>query len=125
MAVPKKRMTAPISDRHVADLSQKFKLLADVSRLKILLALARDGETHVSALCDMLHQSQPAVSHHLTLLRTAGLVGFRRDGKFNYYKLDGFDLATNLDEIFGEAGKGGKIDFGDFALTYARTAKKK
>ena len=68
----------PISDRTVASLVQYFKLLADDSRLRILLTLAREGETHVSALCQMLGQSQPAVSHHLTLLRMSGLVGYRR-----------------------------------------------
>src|SRR4051794_29314508 len=71
MSAPKRKGPPPMTDRHVADLSHKFKLLADVSRLKILMALARDGETHVSSLCDMLGQSQPAVSHHLTLLRSA------------------------------------------------------
>ncbi|HTK75365.1 MAG TPA: hypothetical protein VL371_08915, partial [Gemmataceae bacterium] len=49
----------PISDRTVSSLVQYFKLLADDSRLRILLTLAREGETHVSALCQMLGQSQP------------------------------------------------------------------
>jgi ArsR family transcriptional regulator len=124
MAASKKK-AAPVSARHVAELARKLKLLADANRLKILIALARDGEAHVSSLCDLLEQSQPAVSHHLTLLRTAGLVGFRRDGKFNYYQLDGVDFAADLDEIFGSVGKGGKIDFGDFTLTYTRKGKKK
>src|SRR5438132_9998949 len=62
-----------------------FKLLADQSRLKIVLALAQDGELHVSALCDLLGQSQPAVSHHLTLMRMAKLVSVDRKGKFSYY----------------------------------------
>ena len=55
-----------ISERTLNGLAQVFKLLADESRLKILLALARDGELHVTALCDLLAQTQPAVSHHLT-----------------------------------------------------------
>lgn len=124
MAGPKKK-SAPMGERHVKALSKKFKLLADANRLKILIMLARDGEAHVTALCEMLGQSQPAVSHHLTLLRTAGLVGFRRDGKFNYYMLDGFDFASDLEDIFGDAGRGGKIDFGEFSLSYTRNGKKK
>jgi ArsR family transcriptional regulator len=40
---------------------------------------------HVSALCRLLDQSQRAVSHHLTLMCMSGLVGYRRDGKHNYY----------------------------------------
>jgi len=117
----KRRSQLPVTDRQIQSLTQVFKLLADESRLKILLTLARDGEMHVSALCEMLGQSQPAVSHHLTLLRMAGLVGFRRDGKFNYYRMDGLQLGQTLDEIFSEAGKGQKIDFGDFGLTYSRS----
>src|SRR5216110_2131781 len=88
--------TLPIADRTLTNLTQVFKLLADESRLRILLTLSREGEMHVSALCQMLGQSQPAVSHHLTLLRMAGLVGFRRDGKFNFYRLDAANLSDLL-----------------------------
>src|SRR5436190_2890228 len=115
----------PISDRTLTGLTQVFKLLADESRLRILLTLAREGEMHVSALCAMLNQSQPAVSHHLTLLRMAGLVGFRRDGKFNFYRLDALLLGQTLDEVFAEAGKGSKIEFGDFGLTYNRIGRRR
>src|SRR3954454_19239162 len=94
--------TLPINDRTVSNLTQVFKLLADDSRLRILLTLAREGETHVSALCAMLGQSQPAVSHHLTLLRMAGLVGYRRDGKFNFYRLDATNLSELLERAFGD-----------------------
>ena len=89
--------TLPVNDRTMTSLAQVFKLLADESRLRILLTLAREGETHVSALCEMLGQSQPAVSHHLTLLRMAGLVGFRREGKFNFYRMDGLQLGELLE----------------------------
>src|SRR5712692_7767099 len=67
-----------VSDNTLGRLADIFKLLGDKSRLKILLALAQDNELHVSALCELLDQSQPAVSHHLTLLRMTGLVGYRR-----------------------------------------------
>lgn len=69
------------------DLVQVFKLLADETRLKILLSLQREGELHVSALCQRLGQSQPAVSHHLALLRDADIIRPRRDGKHNYYSV--------------------------------------
>ena len=115
----------PIADRTLSNLAQVFKLLADESRLRILISLARDGEQHVSALCQMLGQSQPAVSHHLTLLRMSGLVGFRRDGKFNFYRLDGLLLGNLLEELFEDAGRGSRIDLGDFALTFNRIAGRK
>jgi ArsR family transcriptional regulator len=75
------------SDEYQRELVEALKLLADQSRLKILLDLAREGELHVSALCERLGQAQPAVSHHLALLKYAGLVEMRRAGKFNYYSL--------------------------------------
>jgi DNA-binding transcriptional ArsR family regulator len=115
----------PIADRTLTGLTQVFKLLADESRLRILLTLAREGEMHVSALCNMLHQSQPAVSHHLTLLRMAGLVGFRRDGKFNFYRLDALLLGNLLDQLFTDAGKNHALNLGEFALTFTRNGAKR
>ncbi len=117
--------TLPYHDRTLAGLTQVFKLLADESRLRILLTLAREGEMHVSALCQMLGQSQPAVSHHLTLLRMAGLVGFRRDGKFNYYRLDAMLLGDLLERMFAEAGKGTTMNLGEFSLSFSRNTGKK
>ena len=76
-----------LSQQLEKDLVQVFKLLADETRLKVLMGLLREGEMHVSAMCDMLNQSQPAVSHHLALLRVAGIIEPRRDGKHNYYSV--------------------------------------
>jgi DNA-binding transcriptional ArsR family regulator len=46
-----------------------------------------ERERHVGSLCDDLAQSQPAVSHHLALLRHGGLIAPRRQGKNNFYSL--------------------------------------
>jgi ArsR family transcriptional regulator len=89
-----------ISDRLEKDLVQVFKLLADETRLKILFMLLREGELHVSALCDRLEQSQPAVSHHLALLRVAGLISPRRDGKHNFYSVEKGRFHQIIDELF-------------------------
>jgi ArsR family transcriptional regulator len=114
--VPKKRVVKlarltniKVSDHAVDRLSDIFKLLADRSRLKILLALAGRGEMHVSALCQLLEQSQPAVSHHLTLLRMSNLVGCRREGKHNYYRLDSPVVSELLEQFFSESGNGRKL----------------
>jgi ArsR family transcriptional regulator, arsenate/arsenite/antimonite-responsive transcriptional repressor len=110
-----------ISGETIGRLTAVFKLLADPSRLKIVLALAQDNELHVSALCDMLGQSQPAVSHHLTLMRMVGLVGFRRDGKHNYYHLASAHVRDLLEQFFADSGNGHKaLQFDDFALTFKR-----
>src|SRR5207253_9236838 len=117
------KATSPlrVSERTVAGLADVFRLLADKSRLKILLALAQDGELHVSALCDLLGQSQPAVSHHLTLMRMVGLVGYRRDGKHNYYHLASSHVRDLFEQFFADSGNGHKaLQFEDFALTFKR-----
>ncbi len=110
-----------VPDATIARLSEVFKLMADKSRLKILLALAAEGEMHVSALCELLGQSQPAVSHHLTLMRMTGLVGFRRDGKHNFYHLDSSLLRDLLEQFFADSSNVHKqLHFEDFSLAYRR-----
>jgi DNA-binding transcriptional ArsR family regulator len=71
-----------------------LKHVSDPTRLQVILILS-DGERHVGALCAQLSQSQPAVSHHLALLRHGGIIAPRRQGKNNFYSLTdtGFDLA--------------------------------
>jgi len=116
-------MAAPlkVSEPTIQNLSKVFKLLADENRLRIVLALAQDGELHVSALCDLLVQSQPAVSHHLTLMRLTGLVGYRRDGKHNYYRLAPGFMRELLEQFFSDSGNGQRqLQFDDFALSYKR-----
>jgi ArsR family transcriptional regulator len=108
-----------VSERTLAGLTEVFKLLADKSRLKILLALAKQGELHVSALCALLDQSQPAVSHHLTLLRMTGLVGYRRDGKHNFYRAESGFVRDLLEDFFRYFGNGHKqLPFEDFSLIF-------
>ena len=76
-------LSAGVSERIV----QLFKLLADETRVQILYFLTQRHELNVGSLCELLQQSQPAVSHHLALLRLAGLIEMRREGKHNYYRL--------------------------------------
>src|SRR5262245_21470782 len=93
-----------VAEETLEGLSDVFKLLADKSRLKILLALAKEGQMHVSALCELLDQSQPAVSHHLTLLRMRSLVGYRRRGKHNYYYVNSSLVSELLEQFFSDTG---------------------
>jgi DNA-binding transcriptional ArsR family regulator len=73
-----------------------LKHLSDPTRLQIILMLSQ-SERHVGSLCDQLSQSQPAVSHHLALLRHGGVIVPRRDGKNNYYTLT--DLGEELSAV--------------------------
>jgi len=111
----------PVSDRTIKGLSNFFDLLADESRLKILLALAQFGEMHVTALCDLLGRqaSQPAVSHHLKQLRQSSLVGRRREGKHNFYHHESALMRDLLDQFFTDSGKGHKqLHFEEFSLAF-------
>lgn len=62
-----------------------LKLLADRTRLSILAMLSQD-EMSVTEIARALGRPMPAVSQHLAKLRTAGLIGVRRDGTTNHYQ---------------------------------------
>jgi DNA-binding transcriptional ArsR family regulator len=84
----KSKAAAPIRPsseiRRVADL---LKQVSDPTRLQVLMLLSQK-ERNVSELCsDLGTQSQPAVSHHLALLRHGRLIEPRRAGKHNFYGL--------------------------------------
>ena len=81
------------------ELSETFKLFSDTTRLQILTLLNKHEELHVQALCRHLGQSQPAVSHHLAMLRLAEVIGMRRSGKFNFYYISGSDVGTRIDSF--------------------------
>lgn len=109
-----------LSDQLEKDLVQVFKLLSDETRLRILMYLLREGELHVTALCKRLQQSQPAVSHHLSLLRVAGLIKARRDGKHNYYSVKSQRFHGLIGELFNNicGPQNEEIRFEDFVLTH-------
>ncbi len=86
--------------RRVADL---LKQVSDPTRLQVLMLL-NEKERNVSELCtDLGTQSQPAVSHHLALLRHGRLIEPRRSGKHNFYGLTeaGRELAEVVNTIVG------------------------
>jgi ArsR family transcriptional regulator, arsenate/arsenite/antimonite-responsive transcriptional repressor len=101
------------------DLVQLFKLLADESRLKILNCLMQSEELNVRTLCGLLQQSQPAVSHHLALLKEAGLIECRREGKHNFYRLVTRRCRAYLDSILGTGdGQVRRVNVENAVLTY-------
>jgi ArsR family transcriptional regulator len=75
------------NDATLYGLGETFKMLGDVTRLKICLALAR-AELCVSDIAALLDLSESAVSHQLRLMKTLRLVKHRRDGKKMFYLLD-------------------------------------
>jgi ArsR family transcriptional regulator len=110
-----------VSEQSIRELAQVFKLLSDETRLRILffLALSPNSELHVTDLCRRLGQSQPAVSHHLALLRVSGLIESRREGKHNFYSVRTDQFGEMLLSLFTSVGDAPrKFRFHDFTLTY-------
>ena len=74
-----------------------FRTLGDPTRRAIFERLMRDGEQNVQWLTRQANVSQPAVSKHLGLLRQAGLVDDRRDGRKTHYRARPEGLAPLID----------------------------
>ncbi len=77
--------------------SELFSTLADPTRRAIFERLSREGEQTVRALTDRAGVSQPAVSKHLGVLKHAGLVRDRRDGRQTHYSAQPQSLAPLID----------------------------
>jgi len=107
----------------VDDFVSIFKLLSDETRLRILFYLTQRDELHVRALCGLLRQSQPAVSHHLALLRVAGLIEPRRSGKHNFYHLLTHRFQDLLDTLFASIPQQDRrLRFENYVLSYSPVA---
>lgn len=78
-------------------LSDLFRLLGDGTRVRILYALLEVGELCVCDLAATVDAPETSVSHALRLLRTAGIVRNRRDGRMIYYSLDDAHVRLLLD----------------------------
>lgn len=88
--MPTQRCCAPAQVSHVNREAEAelFKALGDPHRLTILAAL--DRAKHEVCVCDFtdaLPLNQPTVSHHLRILREAGLITGERRGTWVYYRL--------------------------------------
>ena len=79
--------TAPLSANDRSELAARFKALADPTRVAIVNRLASTDECCVCDLTGAFELSQPTISHHLRLLREAGLVEASRRGTWAYYRL--------------------------------------
>jgi DNA-binding transcriptional ArsR family regulator len=77
--------------------NELFSTLADPTRRAIFERLSREGEQTVRALTDRAGVSQPAVSKHLGVLKHAGLVRDRREGRQTHYRAQPQGLAPLID----------------------------
>jgi ArsR family transcriptional regulator, arsenate/arsenite/antimonite-responsive transcriptional repressor len=69
------------------ELAETFKALADPTRVAIVNRLSTVEEVCVCDLTAAFDLSQPTISHHLRILRDAGLVESQRHGTWAYYRL--------------------------------------
>lgn len=99
-------------------MSRSLKALCDVNRIRILEILAR-GEFCVSELVEELVIDQPKVSHHLAILRGAGIISSRRDGRHINYSIRPAVHRRERDEI----GPFDVFDLGELTVSFrfART----
>ncbi len=82
-------LTAALDEDQATDLARVFKALGDPVRLRLLSMIASraGGEICVCDLTPAFDLSQPTISHHLKLLRQAGLIDSERRGTWVYYRL--------------------------------------
>jgi ArsR family transcriptional regulator len=85
-------------ERH--DLAARFKALADPTRVAIVNSLSAADEVCVCNLTATFELSQPTISHHLKILREAGLVESTRRGTWAYYRL----VPEAIDALRGALG---------------------
>jgi DNA-binding transcriptional ArsR family regulator len=97
-----KQIRAIESDGEFVELAvEVFAMLADATRVRIILALQEAGELSVNHLAAALEKSPAAVSQHLAKLRLARIVTARQDGQKVYYRLENEHASTLVgDAIF-------------------------
>lgn len=98
--VNRKKLAECADKREIVELYEALKAIADANRLRILCLLFQ-GEKCVCDIEEQLRISQPLTSHHLSVLREAGLVGVRRSGIWSYYSLVP-EAVERLNRLFRE-----------------------
>ncbi|WP_432042546.1 ArsR/SmtB family transcription factor [Streptomyces cadmiisoli] len=79
---------APLGEDEAGELAKFFKALGDPVRLRLMSMIASRGESGEVCVCELtpaFDLSQPTISHHLKLLRQAGLIDCQRRGTWVYY----------------------------------------
>ena len=86
------------------DLAELFKIFGDSTRIKILFVLL-EQEMPAGAVAAVLGMTQSAVSHQLRILKTNGLVKFRREGKSLIYSLADDHVNSILNQGLNHVGE--------------------
>jgi ArsR family transcriptional regulator len=84
------------------DLIRMFRALGDPARQKMLALLEKAGELCVSEIARHFTMAQPSISHHLRILKDAGLVTASKRGKEVYYAINPGELSRCCGVFFGK-----------------------
>jgi ArsR family transcriptional regulator len=79
----------PVGETAAAELAQVFKAMGDPVRLRLvsMIGAHQGGEVCVCGLTPAFDLTQPTISHHLKVLKEAGLIDSERRGTWVYYRL--------------------------------------
>jgi DNA-binding transcriptional ArsR family regulator len=97
----------PLSTALAAEVAETFKVLGDVTRVRLLDALAQQ-EQCVSDLAALVGLTESAVSHQLRLLRTMRLVRARRAGRMVFYALDDQHIVSLFEQASQHVAEAGQ-----------------
>ena len=88
--------------KKLKDLTKVLKALSDDSRIRIIFLLKEKKDLCVCELRELIGLSQPTISSHLKILENAGLITYRKDGRWVDYRLNADldeDISKLLDHI--------------------------
>lgn len=86
------------SEKNLYETSEILKAFSDPTRLKILYLL-QYGELCACEIISALDKPQPTVSHHLNVLKNAGLLKWRKQGVWIHYQLSNPDIVNILESL--------------------------
>lgn len=93
-----------MSDPHLSQLADIFRLLGDASRLSIVMSCL-SSPISVGEIANKTQLSQTLVSHHLRLLRAARLVKSQRQGRQIYYSAADFHVSSMITTMLEHLGE--------------------
>ena len=94
------RIKQPLPDRLVELIAQRFRVLAEPMRIKLLDALREESAT-VGELCERTGGSQQNVSKHLGVLLAAGMVSRTKEGNFARYAISDPGVFSLCEQVCG------------------------
>ena len=111
-----------LSENLEKELVKLCTLLSNKSRMRVLMVLMKNGTMNVSELCKHLQAAQPGVSHHLKLLREAGILSRKQSGRHNYYSVEPSPFLNIFEHLFDAFKKTGDANLrvDDFLISKKR-----